>query len=66
MKRQHPHTQTLSLSLEILPVSRSLSRGKMRLEEGVVKRWSGPAMQLAEAAHQGRFEDIPGSCSLGS
>jgi hypothetical protein len=73
LKRQHRHTQTLSSSLEILPVSRSrgqtlraLSRGKMRLQEGVAKRWSGQAMQLAEPAHQGRFEDIPGSCSLGS
>ena len=75
LKRQHRHTQTLSSSLEILPVSRSRrtnttrdesSRGKMRLEEGVVKRWSGQAMRLAEPAHQGRFEDIAGSCSLGS
>ncbi len=38
----------------------------MRLEEGVVKSLSGQAMRLAEPAHQGRFEDIPGSCSLGS
>jgi hypothetical protein len=73
LKRQHSHTQTLSSSLEILPVSRSrgqtlraMSRGRMRLEEGVVKRWSGQAMRLAEPAHQGCFDDIPGSCSLGS
>ena len=73
-KGQHCHTQTLSSARDPARVAKSRtntrrsesSRGKMGLEEGVVKRWSDQAMRLAEPSHQGRFEDIPGSCSLGS